>query len=401
MLTLEEFNKFVDSFHKNPGEYTNEEIMDIGVKFKSLPKNMKSWEQLRKKLGVSQAAETLRGKVFKYCVSHPELFTNEEQQENYAENFIEEQKARDWYNAYKRELRDTHRIDNLIHEIQLAADKFKDFPSLPNIELKNKENIKEAVLIFSDLHIGVECDNYYNKYNLDIAKARVSLLAEKVIDYCNKNNVQQLDFLNGGDLIDGIIHTNARIENQMDVAEQIMNAAEIVANFLYRLAGSIPVITYRSVTDNHSRAIADKKEAIEKEQFSRIITWFVKERLKNTSIEFKDDNIDPSIGKFKLINGKTIMFAHGHMDSRERTFQNWVGLTREWIDYILLCHYHNTMVKESQGTKMFVNGSIMGDNSYAFNCRLFAKAQQKLLIFDTNKNKDDVMDIDIYLQDNN
>ena len=44
---------------------------------------------------------------------------------------------------------------------------------------------------------------------------------------------------------------------------------------------------------------------------------------------------------------------------------------------------------------MFINGSIVGTEQYAFGRRLFSKPSQKLLIF---KDKcDDVVDIDISL----
>ena len=82
-------------------------------------------------------------------------------------------------------------------------------------------------------------------------------------------------------MIQGIIHTNSRIEAQMDVAEQIMIAGELISTFMSKVNEAAPNITYRSVFDNHSRAIASKEEHIEKEQFSRIIDWFIKERLVN------------------------------------------------------------------------------------------------------------------------
>ena len=64
-------------------------------------------------------------------------------------------------------------------------------------------------------------------------------------------------------MIHGCIHTNARIEQQMDVATQVMYAAEIISQFLNALTELGIEITYRSVFDNHSRIIADKNQHIE------------------------------------------------------------------------------------------------------------------------------------------
>lgn len=96
-------------------------------------------------------------------------------------------------------------------------------------------------------------------------------MVTSVLEYCQTNNVSKLHFLNLGDNIHGLLHTSARIEQQMDIAEQIMTAAEYISQVLNALTGLNIEITYRSVYDNHSRAIADKNQHIEKEQFSRII----------------------------------------------------------------------------------------------------------------------------------
>lgn len=299
-------------------------------------------------------------------------------------------------NAYRRAIREEVRIDDLKEEIQLAVSKVNKLPDITPrpIDFDSNESKKEAVLLFSDLHIGVDCDNYYNKYNLDIAEERVNKLVDEVIYYCKINKVQRINFLNLGDAIAGYIHTNARIEQQMDVATQVMYAAEIISQFLNALTELGIEITYRSVFDNHSRFIADKNQHIEKEQFSRIIDWYIVERLKDKPITFIYDNIDGGIGKFKIFN-KTMVFAHGHQDGRTNSVQNFVGLTREWIDYICLAHYHSPAQKDYQGCKVFINGSVVGTEQYAFGRRLFTKPSQKLLIF--QENSDNIIDIDIML----
>jgi hypothetical protein len=196
-----------------------------------------------------------------------------------------------------------------------------------------------------------------------------------------------------GDMIHGIIHTNARIEVGLVVTEQIMKAAELIAQALNRLQESAPEVIYRSVVDNHSRAMANKEEHIEKENFNKIIDWFVEERLKHTKIKFIHDNLDDGLGTFTLINGKTVVFAHGHQDSINNVFQNFIGATNKFVDFALLSHYHNEKVKAYQGLRVFVNGSIVGTEQYALSKRYFNKPSQKLLVFEGN----DIIDISIEL----
>lgn len=391
-MTSKEFQEYIESFNKKPGKYTYEEIMQIGLKMKELPISLRNWQQLHSMLGVTGfTANAYRQRVDKLTQSKADQLA---EGITYKDTYIEKQKVRDWYNAYRRDIRDEVRIDNLKDEIIAAADKFKELP-LITFESDKVKRENEAVLLFSDLHIGADCDNYYNKFNLDVARERVKKLVDKTINYCNANQVKILNVLNLGDLIHGIIHTNSRIEQQFDVAEQIMQAAELLAEALNQLQKAAPLVVYRSVLDNHSRAVADKNQHIEKEQFSRLIDWFIQERLINSKIKFCKPTIDMGVDKFTLTNGKTVMYAHGHLDGKNNSVQNMIGLTREWVDYIMLAHFHNPAVKEYQGCKVFINGSIVGTESYAFGKRLFSKPSQKLLIF--NSKDSDIQDIEINL----
>ena len=397
MITTEEFQNYIDSFHKEKGQYTIEELLKIGVMFKSLPLKKRNWASLHQLLGVYNfSAEAYRHRVERYIKSNPDKIEPDTEGDIFRNDYLEKQKVRDWYNAYRRDIREEARIENLVDEIKLTVDKLN---SLPVIKYESKDDVildKEAVLLLSDLHIGVDCNNYYNSYNQNIAKERLEKLLSETIDYCKSNHVKRLNVLNLGDMIAGLIHTNARIEQQMDVAEQVMVAAEYISQFLNELQKGVPEVTYRSVYDNHSRLVANKNEHIEKEQLSRIIDWFIKERLKGTDILFYDNDIDGGIGTLTLNNGQKMIFAHGHQDGRNSSYQNFIGLTQQWVDYICLAHYHNPASKDFQGCKVFINGSIVGTEQYAFGKRLFTKPSQKLLIF--RKDSKTIQDIDINLE---
>lgn len=392
MYTLDQFKEFISQYKKEKGTYTMAELNEIGAQYKEARKNGMyefSWQDLYNYLGVyGMTVNAYRKRVERFVRAAESVDDG-----GFATEFTEKQKVRDWYNAYRRDLRDEVRIQNFKDEIIAAADKFKTLTPVV-YESSGELGDKEAILLLSDLHIGVECDNFYNKYNVDVARDRLNKLLSQTVEYCLRNNVGTLHVFNMGDMIHGVIHTNARIEQQMDVAEQVIVAGELISSFLNSLTIAAPTVTYRSVYDNHSRAIANKNEHIEKEQFSRVIDWFIKERLKDTSIKFVENDIDGGIGSLTLQNGKEVMFAHGHQDGRNNSMQNFIGLTRKWIDYICLAHYHSAAVKEFQGCRVFINGSIVGTEQYAFGKRLFSKPTQKLLIFDKS---DTVQDIDIAL----
>lgn len=412
-MTKLEFYDYIKSFNKNPGEYTDDEVYDICIQHKSLPQGDKNWREVVELLGVDRTPDGLRNWTFRRQEAdgtvkrNVKLLTDktvsdlspDEAKENFdkqlQEIYIAKTQVRDTWNAYRRSLRDEARVrsmtDSLVEAIgklgKLSVEKFVDYEDLG-------ETSKEAVLLLSDLHIGVNCDNYYNTYNSDIAAIRLANLVKGTIKYCKSNNVSKLHIINLGDMIQGLIHTNARLEQELDVTEQIMVASELVALTINSLNKEIPCVTYRSVLDNHSRAMANLSEHIEKENFNRLVDWYVQERLKDSDVEFIDDNIDGGIGMFTLENGKKVMFSHGHLDKKSSIVQDMIGLTREWIDYIFLGHYHNCAEHTFQGTKVYVNGSICGTEQYAFGRRLFGDPAQKLLIFDD----DNVMNIDIVVK---
>ena len=285
-------------------------------------------------------------------------------------------------NSYRKNIRDEARIQNLK---ELIVESISKLPNLPQVKCPKVTSTgkKKAVLMLSDLHIGVNCDNFYNTYNVDVAAYRLSKLARDTIQYCNEMNVTELNVCNLGDMIHGLIHINARLEQQMDTVEQVMTAAELLSGFLTQLDSQTFRVVYRSCTDNHSRIVADKNQHIEKDNLYRIIDWYLVERLKGTDIEFKFDNLDAGIGMFKLFD-RNIVFVHGHEDSIDKMMQNMVGATGQVIDYALMGHFHSEKMKSYQGFKVYVNGSIVGTEQYALSKRLFSRPTQTLLIFQAN-----------------
>lgn len=412
-MTKHEFYEYIHSFNKKHGEYTDKEIFAIGVAHKALLHKDKNWNELAKTLGIFKTGEALRNWI-KYrqrenntLPKNPRILSDKTIDEIELEDvtntieektralYIQQTKTRDTLNYYRRAMRDEARVDLFK---QGLLDAMKNLSELSNVECPkrtNSDTTKEAILMLSDMHMGVDCNNFYNTYNPEIAVKRVSHLVDKAVQYCQRHKINRLTVLNMGDMIHGIIHTNARLEVSLDVTEQIMKAAEVLSQALNRLQECAPEIIYRSVVDNHSRAMASKNEHIEKENFNKIIDWFIEERLKGSKIKFMHDNLDDGLGTFNLLNGKTVVFAHGHQDSMNNVFQNFIGATNRFIHYALLSHYHSEKMKTYQGLKVFINGSIVGTEQYAISKRLFNKPSQKILFFEDNDVIDVSIDLDI------
>lgn len=396
-MSRDELFKLIDSFGKNKGEYSEEEIIEIGTAHKKLPRSERSWAVLADRLGWEGTGESLRlfvkNKLYsnKQSDEHKEISQNErdvdaEYLDKKSQLEIEKTLARNEWTAYKRLIKTQAKAISLKRTVEEEIQKLGPLPfiSFKESKLKGIGNVREAVLMISDWHIGVDCDNFYNKYNFEVAKERVKKLTEDVINYCKSFKVQRLNVVNLGDLIHGKIHKNARIEQELNVVDQTLKAAELLAEMLNKLQEAAPEVVYRSVIDNHARMDADLEEALQGENFGILIDHITDLRLKlsKAKVQFVYDNLDESMGKFTLLNGKNVAFAHGHLDSINKAYQNFTAATREFIHYVLLGHYHEEKAKSYNGCKVLVNSCLSGVEQYALSKRLFGIPSQSLLLFE-------------------
>lgn len=414
-MTQKEFWELVDSIDidsREDGRYTNEEIYKIGCAFGTMTVTEKrqagGWDKLVSILkpldrngDVMTRGETLRVWVKAEKYRRDEIVHNEKmlsgqtidemsfdefeaKTEEIKQNLYKQQvKTRDHLNAYRTLIREDARME-LMRD--LIRDAVKELPPLDfKKDVCYDSNVgTEAVLLLSDLHVGCKVDNFFNKFNVEIARRRVNEIVKKTIQYCNNLGVQKLNVLNLGDLIENDLHLSARLAQEIDAVDQTMIAAEIMADALKELAEAIPEVSYRSCLDNHSRYIMDYKAAKDEESLVKLIDWYLEDRLRDTSVVFECDNLDRHIGLFTLNNGDKFVFAHGHEIGVNTAVQSYTAATYSYIKYIALGHWHSTKMKTFQNSKVFVNGSIKGLDDYSEKHGLFGEPEQTLLIFKDN-----------------
>lgn len=286
---------------------------------------------------------------------------------------VEKIKFRDERNAIKRDRRSNARFEEMIEEMHIVSDKIsKSNPFILDDYLIKKDNGRNAVFLAGDWHIGAEFKNKFDEYNMDIAIDIINRMTDKVVTHCINNNVENLLVLNLNDLIEGDIgHLTARIESNADIIKQIMDASELLANMLYKISKHVNV-KYASTNDNHSRSSENWNHVLQNENFYRLIDWHIENRFKNTKERIQivnDTNFDDTIGYINF-DDRDIFFLHGHLDSPKSVFKNIIGMTGIVPDNIYLGHYHSKFEIEEFGTKVLVNGSIKGVDSYVKNKRL-------------------------------
>lgn len=238
----------------------------------------------------------------------------------------------------------------------------------------------EGILAISDWHYGADIKNYWNSYNTEIARDRISTLTEKTLEKLSANNVRRLHLVNLGDMIEGNIHLQLRIQSRIDVITQTTEVAEIIAQMMTTFESNGIEVFYYDCLDNHSRIMPDKKESLDVESLCRIIKWYLKERFKDSNnIHIVNNFIDADMIDFESM-GHRIGGVHGHKDKVKDVASNLTMMCEEDFDLILTAHRHHFSADEQNQCIVLCNGTLMGTDEYSKNLRLTCTPSQNLII---------------------
>lgn len=285
----------------------------------------------------------------------------------------------------KKEIQEYRSKDYLYNKI---VDKINGISIQPNnykIHINHSPKKRAALLDIADMHLGIVCDNYFNKYNSTIAKDRAESLTKEVIKYCAELGVSELHVSNLGDNIAGIIHESIVKESELTVDDQVDLAVKILGKMLmeFSTCGVFDKIIYSSVTGNHGRIISKKDACLEKENFEFFISWGIglalKDRPKYSNIILETNFLDESI-IYKEIEGVKIYENHGHLDKFVKMASDMAMMFNK-SDEIHTAHYHHNKSEEFHSCEVFMSRSFAGTDTYAKNGRNTSKAGQRLYIY--------------------
>lgn len=280
-------------------------------------------------------------------------------------------------------LREWARAERIEEVVRDAVKQVNIETPLPEFTQKKQKALsgerKEGVLLLSDWHVGMCTDNIVNQFDSAVLKDRVEVLTQAVIDNGNQQDIQHLHVFCLGDLVHGLIHVTARIDQEEDVVHQCMAAAELLSRMLHRLSYEFPITVYWS-RGNHDRVMANKKESIARESFADLILWYMKERLSGYDISFYENESDDEIIMVDICDHHCLA-VHGHKDKPAKAVQNLSLMTKIFPDYIFMGHFHANAERDIQGAEVIVNGSLCGTDDYALALRKTSIPSQKFMIF--------------------
>lgn len=292
---------------------------------------------------------------------------------------VEKQKLKDERNFVNAQVRTIARVEHLIECLGDKIEELNTARPLVTEEVIIRESDTDAIMLLSDIHIGVECDNILDKYNPEICRQKLNYYIDKCITRINKEEPEVIHFLCAGDLISGIIHTTTRFTNRLDVSEQVAYASELISEAIAKVRKECKIpVKVGILSGNHDRIVADKDQHIEEENFTKFIADFVKMRLRaDEGIEFyKQDDVT----RMNLnIRGQKCVMVHGNLD-KKRNIDRLIEMEGDSYDYIFQGHWHKFSTEPHNHTQIITNGCFGGEQ-YARNARLYNKPIQLLMFF--------------------
>lgn len=250
---------------------------------------------------------------------------------------------------------------------------------------------KEAVLFFSDWHYGMTTDNFVNVYNKDICQKRVSWIVNRAMEKIRLNGCQTLHIVVLGDLVHGAIHTSARVASEELVCDQLMQVSEILAQAILKLSECVIDTKVYITYGNHARVVPDKKDNVHRDNFERLVPWWIEQRLKiNSNIKVVPDDGNEFVTVCAGNYG--IVATHGDLDNMTTAEHTISPLFKEFfknaydvdLKAVVMGDKHHYETKGGFGVRPFICGSLCGTDDYANSKRLYSDASQLLLILDSD-----------------
>ena len=314
---------------------------------------------------------------YDYAIGH----TNEETIQDELQRLkIEKVKLQDERNAANKVYRDVARAESIKELILKNVAPYDSGDFLNVVQYEGSGH--DVIVCLSDLHTGAGIDSAWNKFNKDILKARLESYATQVFNIVARHAAEKIHVLLLGDLINGHIHVNTRVQNNENSIEQVMTAAELVSNFVAVLYEVCQHIDVYSVSGNHSRVFPSKEEQVAGDELEALIPFYMKARLQNLAgIDIKTEKLDPTFGGFKARNS-LVMYAHGDKDSPANVVEHLTLMVKQSIDRVFLGHRHTNGMTTVHGTKVIESGCVCGSDSYAIGLRKNDVPQQAVAVID-------------------
>lgn len=296
---------------------------------------------------------------------------------------------------------------------QLEAFKIVGDSNSYTIAVPKKKEITSAtaVAVASDWHIAenVHADhvNGLNEFNLDIAQQRADKFFQNVVKlvklFKQSSDIDTLVLALLGDFINGQLREEAMENNEMQPAEELLKAREMIrAGIKYILSNTDVKLIVPCHSGNHARMTKKLHWSTEAENSLEYVLYHV------LAGDFADNNrvkfiIPKSYHSYLDIAGFTVRFHHGHSIKygggigglfipAYKSVSQWQKGRHADLD--VFGHFHQT----KDGGNFLCNGSLIGFNEFAVAIKAdYEKPKQTFFLVD-HKRKEKTVTTPIFLE---
>ena len=294
-------------------------------------------------------------------------------------------KIRDERIDYQKSIREDARRESFIELVQRAfAANVEPFDYRSSSIIDSDEDM---IVCLSDLHAGIEVQNWWNTYNISVLKNRLYNYLNEILMIQKLHKCKVCDVVLGGDMISGWIHKNLRLQNNENVIEQVKIAVTYIADFIYELQPYFEQINVYSVSGNHSRLSPNKDEQLKGEELDALIPFCLNIKFENNdSVNICEDSmIDNTIGCMKTRSGKMFYLIHGDKDTPSNVVQKLTLMTGTKPDGIIMGHRHHNALNTEHGVKIIQCGCVVGIDDYCVDKRISGEPEQCVFITSENR----------------
>ena len=227
----------------------------------------------------------------------------------------------------------------------------------------------------TDIHTGIEIDNFKNTFDEDVLKDRLERYIAKIIEVKNLHNSENC-YLVISEILSGIIHNTLRIQNNMDLMQQFKYISELLSSLLIELSNEFNEVYVYTVMGNHSRISPKKEDSLQGENMDILLPFYLKARLQNVyNIHICENDVCDDIAVFDVRNN-LVMASHGDKDAPNNVVQRWTMMMGQKPDIVLLGHRHTNGLTTVYDTKVIQSGCFCGTDDYAMSIRRTNKPEQ-------------------------
>lgn len=331
-----------------------------------------------------QAKRYFEANVFKTYKDEDSYFKELQIQKHELEK--EKVKTRDERNELMRVIREEARKESYKEQVLRSISEYQCKP-LSYDENKQFTGIlktdNDLIISCTDIHAGIEIDNYFNKFNEDVLRDRFNQYLDKIFEVQLRHGSENA-FVILSELVSGIIHNELRIENNQNLIQQFLSVTNYISQFLSELSYHFNTVNVYVCPGNHSRISPKKEDSLKGENIDHLAIPFLEAKLQNfKNITFNTNKIEESIAMFNVRNN-VVMASHGDKDAPSNVVQKFTLLFGIRPSLVYLGHRHTNGLTTVYNTKVIESGTLSGTDNYALDLRLHSKPSQTISVITEN-----------------